>query len=67
MGTIQDPGLYGAARGTITGGYTNEDWATQKKAEKDKRSSTHLGFINYLCRREKNGWKVTQTNFTTGV
>jgi len=46
---------------------TNEDCATKKKTEKDDRCSTHLGFINRLSKREKGGWKATQTNFTTGV
>ena len=45
---------------------TNEDWATKKEQEKDDRYSSHLGFINHFIRREKSGWKATQTNFTTG-
>ena len=48
---------------------TFEDWSTKKQAEKDEWYSTHLDFINHLCKREKNGWKVTQTviNFTVGM
>jgi len=46
---------------------TNEDWATKKEAEKDKRYSAHLGFINHLSRRGKSSWKATQINFTTRV
>ena len=46
---------------------TNEDWATKKEQEKDDRYSTHLGFINHLSRRGKNGWKATQINVKTGV
>jgi len=46
---------------------TDEDWAIRKEGEKNGRYGTHLGFFNYLCRREKNGWKVSQTNFTVGV
>jgi len=46
---------------------TDEDWATRKEDEKNDRYGTHIGFLNFLCRREGNGWKVSQTNFTVGV
>jgi len=46
---------------------TNEDWAEKKEQEKNDRYSSHLGFINHLSHREKNGRKASQTNFTTGV
>ena len=46
---------------------TNTDWAKQKEQEKNKRYSSHLGFINHLINREKSGWKASLTNFTTGV
>jgi len=38
---------------------TNEDWATKKETEKDNSYSLHLGFINHLSGRGKNGWKAT--------
>jgi len=44
-----------------------KDWATTTETEKDDRYSIHLGFINYLSTRGKSGWKITKTNFTTGV
>jgi len=46
---------------------TNEDWAEKKEQEKNDRYSSHLVFVNHLSNREKNGWKASQTNFTTGV
>jgi len=46
---------------------TNEDWAEKKEQEKNDTYSSHVGFINHLSHREKSGWKVSQTNFTTGV
>ena len=46
---------------------TTEDWKTRKGAEKDERYCTYVGFMNHLCRREMNGWKAKQINFTEGV
>ena len=45
----------------------NEGCAPKKEAEENAIYSTHLGDINNLCQSGKNGWKVIQTNFTTGV
>jgi len=45
----------------------NEDCATKKEAEENAIYGTHLGGINDLRKRGKNGWKVLQTSFTTGV
>ena len=45
----------------------NEDCATKKEAEDNAIHGTHLGGINNLRKRGKNGWKVLQTSFTTGV
>ena len=46
---------------------TNEDWAERKEQEKNNRYGPLLGFINHLSHQEKNSWKASQTNFTTGV
>jgi len=46
---------------------TNKDWAEKEEQEKNDRYSSHIGFINHLSNRDKSGWKVSQTNFTTGV
>ena len=52
---------------------TREPW-TQTKIGQRKRSrrkndryNSLLGFINHPSHREKSGWKVSQTIFTTGV
>jgi len=42
-------------------------WVERKEQEKNDRYNFLLGFINYLSHREKSGWKVSQTYFTTGV
>jgi len=46
---------------------TTEDWKTRKGAGKDERYCFYVGFMNHLSRRELNGWKAKQPNFTEGV
>ena len=45
----------------------HEGHGHKRRQGKNDRYGSLLGFINHLSHREKSGWKVSQTNFTTVV